>query len=748
MKKEILSFQKTLAVIMSTAIIFTMFSVFLRNSISAEESAATDYSNCTYRIEPENYYINSLEGSALRRDYTFLYDDGMNDGDNSELIAMGSYVYTSGNNNGGGKLTYKLPYAVNELLLTGIEAPNDKYNSFWGFEVSSDGENWQTFDMNATYEDKVLSAAAGREVGSIRGVKYYGSTTENFTYFRVEFGRCWLPGINYLYIPKSDAMANCKNKVDPLSLTRSIDIAEATYLRYSKVYTYDGVGGASFNKAGCTVTFTLPYAVDSLSFTAVETYWPNSTREKFHFRNIEVSADGENWSKFTTATGDFEFAAKNVGNGTLNGATYPIHKLGVTYFGTGNTAFRYIRMKSDVAWEPGLCNFYLPDMSCTNRIEPDTYYNAPSGYTTTRYYSSTVMYDDGMNDSDNAEFVAMFPLIFRGSGTEEKKLSYKLPYDVNELLLTGIQSANTASNAKFKTFEVSKDGDTWVNLNMTANAESTVIGADGAVNTAYEGVRYYGSSAESFRYFRVGFGATWCPGINYLYIPESGAKKYCTAKVDPMSLDMKNSSSVKFARFTQTGNANYAHYDGVDGAAFSGSVSGGAALTFNLNKSVTSFAFTAVEIYWPNATRENFRFKSIEVSSDGENWSPFTMSASDFEYVKQKAGSDTVNGKTLPIHWIGVKYFGTSDTPFSYVRLTTKSSAAYQPKLCNFYLPDNYTGVDGDANGDFQVNILDLVRIKEYIADNSVTIYHDADLNGDGKYNGLDLKSIRKLLLK
>ena len=747
MKKEILSFQKTLAVIMSTVIIFTLFSVFLRNSISAEAPASFDYSNCTYRIEPENYYINSLEGSALRRDYTFLYDDGMNDGDNSELIAMGSYVYTSGNDNGGGKLTYKLPYDVNELLLTGMEVPNDRYNSFQGFEVSTDGENWQRLDMTALYENSVASTNPAKEVGDIRGVKYYGSTTENFTYFRVEFGRCWLPGINYLYIPKSDAMANCKNKVDPISLTPSIDNANATFKRYNN-FAYDGVDGATFNKAGCTVTFTLPYAVDSLSFTAIEIYWPNSAREKFHFRNIEVSMDGENWSQFTTAVGNFEFAAKNVGSGALNGVTYPIHRLGVTYFGTSNTTFRYIRMKSDAASEPRLCNFYLPDMSCTNRIEPDTYYDAPNGYTIARYYSSTVMYDDGMNDTDNAEFVAMFPLIFRGSGTEEKKLSYKLPYDVNELLLTGIQSATTTSASRFKTFEVSKDGDTWVNLNMTATTESAVIGTDGTVNTSYEGVKYYGSSAESFRYFRVGFGAIWCPGINYLYIPESSAKTYCTDKVDPMSLNMTNSSTVNFARFTLTGNSNYANYDGVDGAAFSGSVSSGAALTFNLSKPVTSFAFTAVEIYWPNATRENFRFKSIEVSSDGINWSPFTMSASDFKFVKQKASSGTVNSTALSIHWIGVKYFGTSDTPFSYVRLTSKSSAAYQPKLCNFYLPDNYTGVDGDANGDFNVDIVDLVRIKKYIAGSSVTIYHDADLNGDGKYNEFDIKSIRKLLLK
>ena len=644
-----------------------------------QATKTSDYSNCTYRIEPENYYINSLESSELRRDYTYLYDDGMNDGDNSELIAMGSYVYASGNESGGGKLTYKLPYATNELLLTGIEKINDEKNSFQNFEVSADGENWQRLDMTAIYENSVTSTKSAKEVGDIRGVKYYGSTTENFAYFRVEFGRCWLPGINYLYIPKSDAMANCKNKVDPISLTRSINNANATFKRYN-TYTYDGVGGATFNKAGCTVTFTLPYAVDSLSFTAVEIYWPNSAREKFHFRDIEVSMDGENWSQFTTAAGNFQFVAKNVGSGALNGVTYPIHRLGVTYFGTSNTTFRYIRMKSDAVWEPGLCNFYLPDTDCVNRIEPETYYENSLEGNSTLKRNGVYMYDDGMNDGEDTDkLVAVASYVYsKGNENGGGKLTYKLPYDVNELLLTGMEVPNDRYNS-FQGFEVSNDGANWQTFDMNATYEdkvlSTVSGRDvGRI----KGVKYYGSSSESFRYFRVEFGRCWLPGINYLYIPQSDALADCTVKINPMSLSLTDdNASVTFKRYT----SGTVKYDGVYGAAFAGNTGG--TVTFTLPDSVTSLAYTTIDVYRPD--NYNFSFKNVEISPDGVNWYKFTTAATNFDYVVKDVRSIVLNGNTVPVHRLGVTYFGTSDISFRYIRM--KSNVGWDPQLCNFYLP-------------------------------------------------------------
>ena len=46
----------------------------------------------------------------------------------------------------------------------------------------------------------------------------------------------------------------------------------------------------------------------------------------------------------------------------------------------------------------------------------------------------------------------------------------------------------------------------------------------------------------------------------------------------------------------------------------------------------------------------------------------------------------------------------------------------------------------GDSNGDGTMDIRDLVRVKRYIADNSVEIVNvAADIDGDGKVNANDL---------
>lgn len=54
----------------------------------------------------------------------------------------------------------------------------------------------------------------------------------------------------------------------------------------------------------------------------------------------------------------------------------------------------------------------------------------------------------------------------------------------------------------------------------------------------------------------------------------------------------------------------------------------------------------------------------------------------------------------------------------------------------------------GDANGDGNVDVLDLVRLRKSLAGNQVQLNAScADLNGDGQVDGLDLLRLRKLLV-
>lgn len=54
----------------------------------------------------------------------------------------------------------------------------------------------------------------------------------------------------------------------------------------------------------------------------------------------------------------------------------------------------------------------------------------------------------------------------------------------------------------------------------------------------------------------------------------------------------------------------------------------------------------------------------------------------------------------------------------------------------------------GNVNADLEINILDLVRMKKYLAGLQVTISITAsDLNSDGKINATDLTLIKNLLL-
>ena len=60
----------------------------------------------------------------------------------------------------------------------------------------------------------------------------------------------------------------------------------------------------------------------------------------------------------------------------------------------------------------------------------------------------------------------------------------------------------------------------------------------------------------------------------------------------------------------------------------------------------------------------------------------------------------------------------------------------------------NESRIVGDANGDGNFNIIDLVRLKKYLTSDSVDIQKMADMDWNGIINSLDLAECRKSLLR
>ena len=60
----------------------------------------------------------------------------------------------------------------------------------------------------------------------------------------------------------------------------------------------------------------------------------------------------------------------------------------------------------------------------------------------------------------------------------------------------------------------------------------------------------------------------------------------------------------------------------------------------------------------------------------------------------------------------------------------------------------SFLSVRGDVNGDGDINILDLIRLKKYTAgtEGVEIVDYNSDLNGDGKYNAADLSELRIML--
>ena len=57
-----------------------------------------------------------------------------------------------------------------------------------------------------------------------------------------------------------------------------------------------------------------------------------------------------------------------------------------------------------------------------------------------------------------------------------------------------------------------------------------------------------------------------------------------------------------------------------------------------------------------------------------------------------------------------------------------------------------FSVIPGDINGDGNVNSLDLIRLKKYIADDTTELVGSGDVNGDGNVNSLDLIRLKKYI--
>ncbi len=493
--------------------------------------------NCTSRIEPDTYIANSLSVKPARN-YTALYNDGMYDGgDQSLMLPMGPLMYSTGEANQVGELTYRLPYAVSELKITGVEVPDDANNAFKGFWISKDGYNWTAFSMSRIRTaDVVCSFATTR-----KGVDYYGASSEPFRYVKVALGGKSVNGINYLYIPPAGSMETCTEKVDPAAegvvIAETNTAANVTLARHnhSNSWTHDGIKGMAYNGVpnnGAKVTFKLPYAVGSLKMTGTEVYWPTAeARGSNRFLSFEVSADGENWTPFAMAGSDFAMV-NNPGVSASNNppkVALPIYRLGVTYYGTSDTQFQYVRIAFGRDWAPQLCNFYLPaedrGESCTTKVDPVDVFKSFSGTGN----DDTTCKRDNTHKYDETGIFTFADNRMTGSG----KMVFEMPYAVNELKMTGIEIITAAvteterpdlAQFRFTGFRVSADGKNWTDFFMERTLDG-VVSTD-AAQKRREGVILYGASSTAFKYIEVTFGKNWIPGISWFYIPKLGVESF------------------------------------------------------------------------------------------------------------------------------------------------------------------------------------------------------------------------------
>ena len=534
MKKGKRYLRKLCSLAVVAAVLASM--IILPGMLSQIVASAEAGENCTARIEPDTYIANSLSVKPARN-YTALYNDGMYDGgDKSLMLPMGPLMYTSGAADQVGELTYRLPYAVSELKITGIEDPaENSNNAFKGFWVSKDGYNWQGFAMSKTRTDDVVCGFTTAR----KGVCYYGSAADSFRYVKVALGGKSVNGINYLYIPPAGSADNCTARVDPAAegvlVAESNTNAKVTLARHTSNNTvsYDGVQGMGYNGVpnnGGLVTFALPYAVGELKLTGVETYWPTGeARGSNRFLGFEVSADGENWRPFTMAGTDFAMARdmKATAGNNPPKVTLPVYRIGVTYYGTDDTQFRYVRIAFGRDWVPQLCNFYLPARDRGNdltvRVDPVDVVK-----TVTATDAEAPQY--GRDNTYKYDGTGI--LCFKKNVTKDGRMVFELPYEVNELKMTGVEIITAAATEtdrpdlvqyRFTGFRVSADGKNWTDFFMERTTDG-VLAND--TQKRREGVILYGAAGTAFKYIEVTLGKNWIPGISWFYLPSREATAF------------------------------------------------------------------------------------------------------------------------------------------------------------------------------------------------------------------------------
>lgn len=258
---------------------------FSVNLVSAESLA--DLSN---RLDPRTYIASSYEGANLVLNGTFQWDG-------TPILCYDSTLPAGQSSD----VTFALPYAVNEVKITGIEQPEGRGARFTKVMVSADGESWTEIPVardalqKPVITDPNREATWDAETGN-SGSTLYGTSDEAFRYLKITYGWSWCPGISYIYIPEPE--------------TAPEESYGLTIQGGSTQKTSSEIAGAAFtsqdNEEGIwhfrtedkafvpgVATYYSPYAITAYKFNLVDSFDPD-LNAGFTFW---ASKDGETYAQ-------------------------------------------------------------------------------------------------------------------------------------------------------------------------------------------------------------------------------------------------------------------------------------------------------------------------------------------------------------------------------------------------------------------------------------------------------------------